>query len=744
LKLNKNRIKNLLIGSFLISAIVLISLITYNINERTKLISVTKSQAEGQATRAAIEIASNIDSLTAAEDLADQFTRKGHFEDYKEVENLLRAKALEKKEVSSFTAAFNPKYVPTNALPPNGPSYSHRLYSPYTGMDKGEITFTRVEDEYDYTLPDPSMIETCDLSATVKDRSCFDESGDEILDRTEWFHAPIRAEKSTWGEPYFGSSGGVYWAGFGIPFYDVDGSIAGIISADMKLADIQKLVSELTPGNQGGGYGFIVSQTGLFISHPISDFVNKERNIIDINPDWDVGNLQNQYKENDNKPFIMDHVDIESKQESWVFFVPVKNAEWWIGISLDKHQFFKNTGFLEKERSRLAWISAGAILTLSLALCLILKVYSGNRQNLWIVVCLICLFLLAGIVYLWVINLNSETPRSPSNIELIDGSNTAKVVNDVALALSNGNDTVNHSATGMFIQSLEFSKSGKASLSGYIWGQSDVNSTPHEITLPDGQETILTPLYQQKNELSTVQTQSFSTEIKQKFDYRKYPFQKEDIEVRIRPINLASNTLLTPDLKAYHRTNPESYPGVDKDIHVDGWEVVGSFFSLNPISFGTNFGTYEKAKEDASNELVFNVSLKRSYISPLLTNFIPISVVALLLYSVLLIISTDRTTTSRFGFSTSTVLGFCGSLFFAVIVAHLNLRSGLGAQGVIYIESFYFALYGALVVVALNSLFVVSGIQVGHFKVGNNDLIKILYWPMMMLILYIVTFLAFT
>jgi hypothetical protein len=83
-------------------------------------------------------------------------------------------------------------------------------------------------------------------------------------------------------------------------------------------------------------------------------------------------------------------------------------------------------------------------------------------------------------------------------------------------------------------------------------------------------------------------------------------------------------------------------------------------------------------------------------------------------------------------------------LFFVVIIAHINLRDDLATQGVIYLESFYFVLYGAILIIALNSLLVTSNVQFQVLRYRDNLIPKLLYWPVIMLISFVVTLFAFT
>jgi hypothetical protein len=825
---NQRATRNALILILLLASVCLAYLLYHHVDARNKLVVETKQDAQEKAVNAASSIEEEISLLLEADDLAAEFTSHGPFRDYKDVEKRLMEKALEFPKITALTAAFDPNSIPDNVskecydgpptcrqliTQPNSSGDSVSLYSPWTkgGGESTNPVMKWVEEDYDYT-----------------DKGLDWETTGKRLAGTAWYTVPMDSNEPTWSIPYFGASGDDYYAGYGVPFYTDESkkTQAGMISADMGLADIQRIVAALTPGSPGDGYGFVIAGNGKFISHPIGDYVKNSENITAMNADWSVAYLDEQLERQNAEVLIFDHEDKISSQESWVFLVPLIEAQWWVGISLDKRQIFKNSGYLEEERKRLALIASLSILVLSLAAALVLRVYAGGTHNKWIFVAFTCAFGISGIIYLWSINLGDDPSEGTGNLELVDPAITAKVVNDAKLALTqSGTNTDNEAAdakssvgqtgglldpelmrifqeytrneyadsdaypkeensdglteqlapcdspsalpgksveespmelwafpTGVFVQSIDFSNNGRTAIDGYIWRQTDdgyrkspsFQNYEQSVVLPDGQDTNLNHLYTQKSEKRCVEGLSFSTDIKQKYDYKKYPFQREDIRIRIRSADLTGDNLLTPDLKAYYSTDPEMRPGLSQDIVVNGWDVEKSFFSYRDVGFGTDFGSYDGENADRNTqELIFNISLKRSFLSPLLTNFIPIFVVALLLYGVLLTVSKDPDSKSSFGFSTITVLGFCGTLFFAVIVAHLNMRIGLAAQGVIYIEAFYFALYTALVAVALNALAVSSKQVTSILTLGDNSLIKLTYWPVLVIALYLVTYFTF-
>ena len=61
--------------------------------------------------------------------------------------------------------------------------------------------------------------------------------------------------------------------------------------------------------------------------------------------------------------------------------------------------------------------------------------------------------------------------------------------------------------------------------------------------------------------------------------------------------------------------------------------------------------------------------------------------------------------------------------------AHVNLRVNLAAQGSIYLESFYFLMYGAILPVAVNSIILASPNHPRFLVHQGNLIASLLYWP---------------
>ena len=87
------------------------------------------------------------------------------------------------------------------------------------------------------------------------------------------------------------------------------------------------------------------------------------------------------------------------------------------------------------------------------------------------------------------------------------------------------------------------------------------------------------------------------------------------------------------------------------------------------------------------------------------------------------------------------VLGTCSALFFVVILSHIQVRSEFAGSGLVYIEYFYLILYAYLILVALNAWVLSNALEYSDSILlwRDNFIVKLLYWPVLLWSMLIVT-----
>lgn len=113
------------------------------------------------------------------------------------------------------------------------------------------------------------------------------------------------------------------------------------------------------------------------------------------------------------------------------------------------------------------------------------------------------------------------------------------------------------------------------------------------------------------------------------------------------------------------------------------------------------------------------------------------------MFGALLTITTNPDLAGRHGFSTSGVIGACSALFFVILLAHIQLREQFSGVSIVYMEYFYFLMYGLLVAVSANaylfSMQAVPWLKIIHYR--DNLIPKISFWPAMLGSMIVITFL---
>ena len=94
----------------------------------------------------------------------------------------------------------------------------------------------------------------------------------------DWYQVPRELERPIWSEPYFDEgAGNIIMSTFSVPFYQETGGhrkLAGIVGADISLMWLKDIVSAVKIYQTG--YAFLISQNGVFVTHPEKEWIMRE------------------------------------------------------------------------------------------------------------------------------------------------------------------------------------------------------------------------------------------------------------------------------------------------------------------------------------------------------------------------------------------------------------------------------------------------------------------------------------
>ena len=302
--------------------------------------------------------------------------------------------------------------------------------------------------------------------------------------------------------------------------------------------------------------------------------------------------------------------------------------------------------------------------------------------------------------------------------------------------------------TGVMIQSIEFLNANNVQVTGFVW-QKYAATVPSDISRGFALPEAVAEAYQadqaytfEENGTEVIGWYIHAT-LRQDFDYGRYPFDRQDVWLRLWHQDFDRGVVLEPDFSAYSTMDPNALPGLDPQFVYGGWDPESTEFTYVLNRYNTTFGYGTEASRGDHPELYFNVGLKRDFLGPFFDHILLTLAVAVLLFIILALTTNDAELQQRFGLNTAGVVGASSGLLFAVILKHSQIRSVIGSRQIAYLEVLPFALYATILLVALNAILLASPLHVKLVEYKKNVLPVLAYWPFLLGVLLLVTIVAF-
>ncbi len=299
--------------------------------------------------------------------------------------------------------------------------------------------------------------------------------------------------------------------------------------------------------------------------------------------------------------------------------------------------------------------------------------------------------------------------------------------------------------TGVFIQSMTFEDANSIRLTGHIWQK--YTDGVHDgisrgVILPESEQTTIDHLYTKRTGATELWGWRFNNVVFQEFDYLHYPFGSEDVWIQMWHKDFYSNVVLIPDYDAYKLVLPEMKPGIRHDLEMPGWNVTSTFFGYTSKNYDTSFGLPSFDGVTQFPELYFNVMIEKQIIAPLVSHLLPVVFIWVMMYTILLLSSRYKVQAEAYGFNAMNVVTACAGFFLVVVFCHVDLRRQIVSKEINYLEYYYFIAYVLIIFVITNAIaLTLTKFKLAHFK--NNLLAKILYWPVLGVIVFIITLRTF-
>ncbi|KAA8880505.1 hypothetical protein F3087_41070 [Nocardia colli] len=363
------------------------------------------------------------------------------------------------------------------------------------------------------------------------------------------------------------------------------------------------------------------------------------------------------------------------------------------------------------------------------------RLVPSGKPLLWLTAIAVSLLLAAGTVYSWTHAGSRHAPVAEVGTTVSSYAEAEKVV----IPHLPQDQAVPRLSTGVLLNSLQFVNAHNVKATGHIW-QHIPRDFPAEIEIgvqlleaedPHCPKKVFEyPLGDWR-----VVVWSFSTVIRQQFNYEDYPLDHQDIWLRMRPVDMIHQVQLVPSFESFPPWDARALNGLDPGLVFGDWEPDYTVWSLNRQEYSM------LAHPGLANtdELYFNVGVSRGLLGPLLGRIVPVLLLAVLMFLSLFVITTDPDRRPISGFTAFAIITFSVSTVLVVAVNDNAARTEIGAAGISYIEYWYFTLYVMTLLVALNATMLLHGAFGKAIAWRDNLLPKILFWPLFTGIMFAAT-----
>ncbi|MFJ9690579.1 hypothetical protein [Kitasatospora sp. NPDC101183] len=402
------------------------------------------------------------------------------------------------------------------------------------------------------------------------------------------------------------------------------------------------------------------------------------------------------------------------------------------GIEKPAHEVMRQGG-------RLTVVLVCSVLGLLLAAWVLLRPRPSKPSSLgWFSATVSALCLLAT-VFVWVSVAADDTVIGTPGTVVTTPAATADYLR------AEQRDGMQQIPTGLMIQTAQFTDANNVRLTGLLWQRlpASADTKIPAVDLPDAVDGgIGDQVYLLDNGDSTKTVGwKLRATLREQFDYQHYPLDRQNVWMTMWP--RTANTVLVPDFAAYPPWEAEQNYGLYADMVTGDWRTHFSAFSLGDVQNRTTHGAAGASLDSTVPELHFSTGITRRFLSPLLDRLVPLMVIAMLVFASLFVVTKDSDRRSLAGFSTWTVIGFCGAMMLVIAVQHSSLRSATGATGIVYAEYFYFILYLVIALVAFNVVEYTSTRRLRLLEWNGNMAARLMYWPIVTVLLFAATLGAF-
>lgn len=558
--------------------------------------------------------------------------------------------------------------------------------------------------------------------------------------RTPWYKKTL-SDGANWLDPHFERGGTRLATGFAIPFPEGKSGAAGMVRATLSMEGLNDLMASLELGKTG--YGFILSSRGTYIYHPVSELVAGQRSFFKTDKaptkvDEKILDLTRKALRGERE--TLRFYNKETDQIVRLVYQSLPTTRWCLGAFFVENEL--SPSGIDFKR-RIIRICLCLIAFLSSLTALLSRAIELRRQGLWMTALAFSALCLATSLYTLFLAREAPLQRDPDEIMMVDRAGLRKFTASSAhLTQTLHGKRAIFIPTGILIKTLAFTESNNLKVSGYVWQkyQDGVHDgISRGFLLPEAESINVQEAYRHRKGRTETIGWTFEASIRETFNYSKYPLDRPDTRIWLMPKDFEKEIVLTPDLDAYKITAPIANPGLQNEINLRGFNIMGTYFNYRPQLSNTDYGISDHARGNIMPELYFNIIARRNILTPFVSFLFPLLLILCLLFIVQMKFSQDEEKKTAFGLSGLTVIAIIIYFLFPAFVSQVSLRQELSSDSITFLENFYFVIYFLLLLVAVNAYLFTGHKNLRLIQYEDGLIPKLFYWPLFSLLALVIT-----
>lgn len=512
---------------------------------------------------------------------------------------------------------------------------------------------------------------------------------------------------------------------------------SGVVFAVITLDTLTRSLGTLGLGPSG--YAFVVSGEGKYLVHPREELVFGQETL--FTTAWTSGDAALHtlaVRAIQGESGFVESQDAATGRVQWTFAQAIPSAGWSVFTVFYGDQFGPDNDWKREQSFLIIIFTLGGVCLLAYAA----SAYgiADTEVHHWATSAAVTFLLATAIATTWIVADRYPLSLPDKQEVVLDEGAAHQFLTDA------GVDAARVMVpTGVLVRSIKIESGAEVAVSGYVWQRFEIgrqDAVPRGFMLPetfDPGQSEITEIFKERVDGQERIAWEFKATFRQRFDYSKFPFDRQSVWVRLRPASPLSTVVFVPDYSGYAMMNPAFRPGVDSSLVAPGWQVISSDFDYRLHSYNSTLGMAGRDTSTLYPELYFNVEMRRRFVGPFVTHIVPLAVTAAMLFALLLISSRREASEGLLGFSAAEVVLGAAALFFVASFQHTSLRDALSADTLIYFEYFYFGLYVLIMLVSINAILFASSLQLDVIEHRDNVIPKLAFWPFCGLAVFVLT-----